>query len=81
MNTGVYHRESRFIIEKDLTQCYVYIDAYPDAPFFLQGWHHKTFPASMSVVDIINTWKDDDPMMWPNAAPSHEPRQPKHYED
>jgi hypothetical protein len=68
-NTDVYYRELRFVIEDELTQCYVRLEAYPDAPIGLNGWHHKTFPKSKSVVDIMNTWSEDDPMMWPQSAP------------
>ena len=68
-DTHIYFREVRFLIEKELTQCYVFLDAYVDVPIGIQGWHHKTFPASMSNVDILNATVKDDPMMWPQAAP------------
>jgi len=71
-NTHVYFREVRILLEKELTQIYVYIDAYVDVPIGIQGWHHKTFPASQKAVDIINTFGKDDPMMWPQAAPPTE---------
>jgi len=68
-NTHVYFRELRIILEEELTQVYVYMDAYVDVPLGIQGWHHKTFPKSKSAVDIINTFGEDDPMLWPQEAP------------
>lgn len=68
-NTDVYFREVRFIIEQELTQCYVFLDAYNDVPLGIQGWHFKTFPKSKTVVDIVNDFGKDDPMMWPQCAP------------
>lgn len=47
-------RELRFIVEDELTHCYVFIEAHGDAPLGVQGWHHRTFPPSYAVVDIIS---------------------------
>lgn len=68
---GAIFREVRFVIEDELTQCYVAIDATGDAPLGVQGWHHKTFPASKSILDIVNGFatKDGDPILWPLNAP------------
>jgi hypothetical protein len=35
----------------------------------VQGWHHKTFPKSVAVIDIIENGGKDDPVMWPLEAP------------
>lgn len=67
-DTHVYYRELRVIIEEELTQVYVLLDAYPDAPLGVQGWHHKTFPASRHLDEILQS-ADFTPMMWPQAAP------------
>ena len=66
-------REFRFIIEDELTQAYVYIRAWGDVPLGVQGWHHKTYPASKSVLDILNLMasgkEGDDPLLWSHEAP------------
>lgn len=69
MNTDVYYRETRFIYEEELTQCYVYLDAYNDVPLGVQGWHHKTFPKTKSAVDILTGMTKDSPILWPQSAP------------
>ena len=68
---GVIYREMRFIIEDELTQVYVSCEAVGDCPLGVQGWHHKTFPASVSTQEILQRWADgkDDPILWPQQAP------------
>jgi len=69
---GMLYREIRFVIGAELTECYVLIDATGDAPLGVQGWHHKTFPASKSVQNIMEMWADgkiEEPVMWPQDAP------------
>lgn len=46
-------KEIRFVIEPEVTQAYVLCEAGGDCPLGLQGWHHKTFPGSRSVADIL----------------------------
>jgi P pilus assembly chaperone PapD len=62
-------KEVRFIYEEELTQVYVALEAYGDCPLNVQGWHHKTFPASKNSVDILNTFGSDSPVMWAQEAP------------
>ena len=63
-------REVRFVIEDELTQCYVRIEARGDSPLGVQGWHHKTFPASMPAIDILKSFAGtDDPILWAQEAP------------
>jgi hypothetical protein len=63
-------KELRFVIEDELTQVYVLIEAIGDCPLGVQGWHHKTFPASHSVLDILrDIARSDDPVMWSQEAP------------
>ena len=45
--------EVRFIFEDGLTQVYVLSNAIGDCPIGVQGWHHKTFPASMDALTIM----------------------------
>jgi hypothetical protein len=65
----VYVREIRFVIEDELTQAYYLYEARGDCPVQVQGWHHKTFPKSVAVIDIIKNARKDDPVMWPLEAP------------
>ena len=69
-------KELRFVLDPELTQVYVHLEVYGDAPIDVQGWHHKTFPASLTVEGILfrmfNTTEDnkmDNPIMWPQKAP------------
>lgn len=66
---GQKYREVRLVIEDELTQCYVLIEALGDCPLGVQGWHHKTFPPSMNCVQIIESMGKDDPVLWPQNAP------------
>ena len=73
---GVNYNEIRFVVtHPELTEVYVLCEAIGDCPFGVQGWHHKTFPASLSTRDIMNEhmWnpdeKESDPVMWPQKAP------------
>jgi hypothetical protein len=45
--------ELRFVFEAELTQVYVACSAVGDCPMGVQGWHHKTFPASRPADDIL----------------------------
>jgi hypothetical protein len=64
-------KEVRFIIEDELTQVYVFYEAFGDCPLGVQGWHHKSFPKSKSVLNIIQEMvtSDGDAMLWPQNAP------------
>ena len=68
---GQKYRELRFVIEDELTQVYVAIEALGDCPLNVQGWHHKTFPASMNVMQIMEAvfGGKDSPVLWPLNAP------------
>ncbi len=70
-NSGYNVREVRFIIEDELTQCYIAMEATGDSPIGVQGWHHKTFPPSKSTLDIMKMWADgeEQPVLWPQEAP------------
>ena len=70
MNTITKIKEVRFNFEDDdLTQCYVIVDAWNDVPLGVIGCHHKTFPAKMSAVDILNSDDFSDYLLWPLNAP------------
>lgn len=66
--------EIRFVIEPELTQVYMLAENVgnpTDMPIGVVGWHHKTFPKSMSTLDIMNAWArgEETPIMWPLDAP------------
>jgi hypothetical protein len=73
-----FYDELRFDVrDPHLTHVYVYIRCQGDCPHFIQGWHHKAFPSTMSTKEIFdNLWSgndDSDPVMWPlKAPPSYE---------
>ncbi len=66
------YKELRFIIEDELTQVFVAIQAHGDSPLGVQGWHHKTFPVSKSVLDIMKAMFEDgdNPVLWSQEAPN-----------
>lgn len=67
-------KEIRFVIEDELTQVYVSVDTGGDCPIGVQGWHHKTFPESRSVRDILDEmFTTDDCLLWPQEAPRQDP--------
>lgn len=61
--------EIRFVIEEELTQVYVFVTAEGDCPLGVQGSHHKTFPKSQSVKDIMNGEEIAQYLDWPLDAP------------
>ena len=70
-NAGMFHREWRFIIEPELLQVYCLIEAVGDCPLGVHGWHHKTFPASVPVIEVLHKYGQEgyDPVLWPLDAP------------
>jgi hypothetical protein len=61
--------EVRFVFEAELTQVYVHItNPDGDAPYVV-GWHHKAFPASKSMLDILGSKEFLDHLMWGLEAP------------
>lgn len=71
-NTEIAFQEVRFDVRGDLTHAFVYIENLSrDGMLGVQGWHHKAFPQTTSVRDIMNLWHEgkEDPLMWPLAAP------------
>ena len=69
---SVEYRELRFVIEPELLQVYVSVQASGDCPLGVQGWHHKTFPPSVNAASFMQLWADgkEDPLLWSQKAPS-----------
>ncbi len=57
-----------FVIEEELTQAYVAVEAVGDCPIGVQGWHHKTFSKSRNVMDLLKE-EVPDHLTWPLNAP------------
>jgi len=70
-NSSYSYKELRFVIEPLQTQCYVLLEAQGDSPISVQGWHHKTFPVSRAIVDIL--YEVSDAVTWPQKAPEISP--------
>lgn len=72
-NSGYSTVEIRFIIEPELLQVYVRLEPIGDCPIGVQGWHHKTYPGSVAVADVMDHWRtnepEHDPVLWPLNAP------------
>jgi hypothetical protein len=66
---GAEVQEVRFVFEKELTQVYVLVRAIGDCPIGVQGWHHKTFPASKTALDILQNDLPKDYLLWGQEAP------------
>ncbi len=73
-------REVRFVIEGELTHCYVAVDAAGDCPISVQGWHHKAFPASKSAKDILESKDFQDYLLWDLGAPDRRSDRADRYE-
>lgn len=71
---AITYEEIRFDIrDEDVTECYVFIRADGDCPLGLQGWHHRTFPARISVADIC-LQEMAESASWPLQAPEETER-------
>lgn len=65
-------KEVRFRIKPELTEAYIFYQGHGDCPEpGTTGWHHKTFPISMSIIDILKAEAEgkDNSLLWPLAAP------------
>lgn len=72
-DTLISYDEIRFDVrDEQITHCYVYVNNLSnDGMLGVQGWHHKAFPARMSVLAIMTAWNagDENPILWPQKAP------------
>jgi hypothetical protein len=68
---GVTYREIRFLLGDELTEVYVFCQAHGDCPLGIQGWHHRTFPKSITVEALLLRMfaGDEDPLLWGQEAP------------
>ena len=61
--------ELRFVTKDDqITEVYVFCRPLDDDCPYVQGWHYKAFPASLSCVDIYQKHFGDH-ILWPLRAP------------
>ena len=71
-NTVIKIEEVRFDLRNEqLTGCYVFINNLSnDGLLGVHGWHYKSFPATITIMDILKGWEGgDDPLLWPQQAP------------
>lgn len=72
-NTKYEFNQIRFYVRESITDCYVLIHVVEGDPMIgVQGWHKRSFPESMSCIDIMNSFgngEDDAPIMWGQEAP------------
>jgi hypothetical protein len=62
--------ELRFKIEPELLQVYVCCGPTSDGTLGVQGWHHKTFPKSRDVLDVLTKEiAKQDFLLWGQEAP------------
>jgi hypothetical protein len=71
VNAEVEVTELRFIINQDVNEVYAKVIVRGDVPANIEGWHHKTFPANVLIVDIINVMftPTDDCVLWEKLEP------------
>lgn len=77
-NSGInYQRIIIDVTDPELTKCWVFIQALGDSPIGVHGWHFKAFGASVTSYHVMKKWADgeEDPLMWPQAAPEEMPRE------
>lgn len=70
-NSFATFKEMRFVFKDELTEVYVFVEASGDSPIGVQGWHHKTYPISMSTESIVSEWAQmgTDIILWPLKSP------------
>lgn len=72
-NSGYNIDELRMDVrDPNVTHVYVYLTATGDSPHFVQGWHHKTYPANLNTLEVHKLlWSssEHDPLLWERLAP------------
>jgi hypothetical protein len=66
-----FYEELRFDTrDPETTHVYVFIRGEGDCPFFVHGWHHKAFPATVNTLEIQTLlWNGEDMLTWEREAP------------
>jgi len=72
-------REVRFVLDdaadgrpgQGLLHCYVRTEAWGDCPHTVEGWTHKAFEPSLSLLDVVQRWAEakEEPLLWDKGAP------------
>jgi len=71
-DTKISYDEIRIDVrDPEITKVYVFVTNISEDGFPVGGWYHKTFPARMSMLDIIQAWATgkEEPIMWAKQAP------------
>lgn len=63
-------REIRFIIGRDTSEVYCFVDTDLKCPAGVHGWHVKQFPSNKPFKEIYDEMcRNDSPLLWPNVEP------------
>jgi hypothetical protein len=66
MSDNAYeYKEIRFLIEDELTQCYVFLASDFE---MAHGWRHRTFPARIPIEEIVKKHVHNA-ITWSTGAP------------
>lgn len=79
---SVFYDEIRFSVrDPDKTEMWVFIRGEGDCPFQALGWHYKTFPSSVTTMQILAQWAAgaEDPLKWERRDPP--PTEPNYNPD
>jgi hypothetical protein len=74
MSASANYKEIRFVgLGTDTIHCYVLCAGRNYYLPGLEGWHHKEFPKTKTILAILQSFRINDPCLWPNESPD-EPR-------
>lgn len=72
-NTGVAYQEIRIDVrDPNLTHVYIFVEIVSGEHMHgVEGWKHKVFPATMSMLAIMQAWAEgkENPLLWDSGAP------------
>ena len=67
-NSSYSFLEIRFKIEESWTTCFVALSPASDGMLGVAGWHAQRFPATVSILEILQK-HIGDAVLWPQEAP------------
>lgn len=71
---NISYQEIRFDVKDgQMTHCYILLDDLSEGVKpGIRSWRYKAFPASMTVLDIVQAWYDgrEQPLSWPQKSPN-----------
>ena len=80
MKIKITYDQLRFDLnDPNYTEVYVHVKLSAEnqaekIPEGVEGWHHQTFPSSISVVEIVTAFgREEHPVQWPRKDPPGQP--------